>query len=175
MEETQSIFEELCMPHLDGAYNFARLLVGRDEDAQDVVQEAYVLALKRFPGYRGNDARMWLLAIVQQAAYKWLKKHTKQSYMVRFDPAIPATTTDQPLSESSREEQAQQPDQTLNRLPVELRAVLFLREIEGWSYKNLASALNVPPDKVMSQLSQARQRLRQELVRVHQQDLKHEL
>jgi DNA-directed RNA polymerase specialized sigma24 family protein len=52
---------------------------------------------------------------------------------------------------------------------------LFLREIEGWSYKNLASALNVPPDKVMSQLSQARQRLRQELVRVHQQDLKHEL
>jgi DNA-directed RNA polymerase specialized sigma24 family protein len=60
MEESQSIFEELCMSHLDAAFNLARLLVGRDEDAQDVVQEAYVRALKGFKGFRGNNARAWL-------------------------------------------------------------------------------------------------------------------
>jgi RNA polymerase sigma factor (sigma-70 family) len=175
MDETQSIFEELCLPHLDAAYNFARLLVGGEEDAQDVVQEAYVRALKGFNGFRGDDARAWLLGIVRTAACSWLKKYAKQTYMVRFDSAIRARTTGEPLSESSCEEQAQHLGEALNRLPVEMREILFLREIEGWSYRKLASTLNVPSDTVVSRLSQARQRLRQELARVQQKELKDEL
>src|SRR5271166_6773959 len=85
MEEKQSFFEELCLPHLDAAYNLARLLVGRDADAQDVVQETYVRALKGFKGFRGDNARVWILSIVRNTAYSWLKKHAKQSYMVPSD------------------------------------------------------------------------------------------
>ena len=171
MEEKQSIFEELCLPHLDAAYNLARWLVGRDEDAQDVVQDAYVRALKGFNGFRGDNARAWLLAIVRNTAYSWLKKHAKQSYMIPFDPAIHARTNDTPLYESSREERVQQLDEALNRLPVKMRELLVLREMEGWSYKQLASILNVPSGTVMSRLSRARQRLHQELAGVRQKQL----
>jgi RNA polymerase sigma-70 factor, ECF subfamily len=175
MEEKQLSFEELCMPHLDAAYNLARFLVRRHEDAQDVVQEAYVRALNGFRGFRGDSARPWLLAIVRNAAYSWLKKHAKQLYMVPFDPAIHGRTNGTSLYESSHEERVQQLDEALNRLPVKIRELLLLREIEGWSYKRLASALNVPSGTVMSRLSRARRRLQQELAGVRQKGLKHEL
>src|ERR1700724_794730 len=59
MEETESHFEQSCLPHLDAAYNLARWLVGTDQDAQDIVQEAYIRALKGFKGFRGGNARAW--------------------------------------------------------------------------------------------------------------------
>jgi RNA polymerase sigma-70 factor (ECF subfamily) len=163
MERTLSVFEELYLPHLDAAYNLARLLVGRDEDAQDVVQEAYVRALKEFKRFREDNARAWLLAIVRKAAYRWLEKHDHQSYKMPFEQAVRAGTTGRPAPELPREGPVQQLDEALKRLPVEMREILFLREIEGWSYKVLASTLKVPSDTVMSRLSQARQRLQQEL------------
>jgi RNA polymerase sigma-70 factor, ECF subfamily len=175
MEEKQSIFEELCLPHLDAAYNLARWLVGSDADAQDVVQEAYVRALKGFKGFRGNNARAWILAIVRNTAYSWLKKRAKRSYLVSFDAAIHTRRKLEPLSESSHEERVQQLDEALSKLPVEMREILILREIEGWSYEQLASTLNVPSDTVMFRLSQARQRLRRELAGSPQKELKHEV
>jgi RNA polymerase sigma factor (sigma-70 family) len=95
--------------------------------------------------------------------------------MVPFDPAIHARTTARPLSESSHEERVQQLEEALNRLPVEMREILVLREIEEWSYKQLASTLNVPVGTVMSRLSRARQRLQRELAEVRQKELKNEL
>ena len=175
MEEKQSIFEELCLPHLDAAYNLARWLVGRDEDAQNVVQDAYVRALKGFKGFRGDNARAWLLAIVRNAAYSWLKKHAKQSHIVPFDTAVHATTTGKPLYGASHEERVKQFDEALNRLPVEMREILLLREMEGWSYEQLASTLNLPSGAVMSCLRQARQRLQQELGEDRQKELRDEL
>jgi RNA polymerase sigma factor (sigma-70 family) len=77
MEAKRSTFEELCLPHLHAAYTLACLLVIRDKDAQDVVQEAYVRALKGFKGFRGDNARPWLMMIVRNTAYSWLKKHAK--------------------------------------------------------------------------------------------------
>jgi RNA polymerase sigma factor (sigma-70 family) len=77
MEAKRSTFEELCLPHLDAAYTLACLLVRRDQDAQDVVQEAYVRAPKGFKGFRGDNARPWLMMIVRNTAYSWLKKHAK--------------------------------------------------------------------------------------------------
>ena len=175
MEEKQSIFEELCLPHLDAAYNLARWLVGSDANAEDVVQEAYVRALKGFKGFRGNNARAWILAIVRNTAHSWLKKQAKRSYLVSFDPAIHTRRKLEPLSESSHEERVQQLDEALSKLPVEMREILILREIEGWSYEQLASTLNVPSDTVMFRLSQARQRLRRELAGSPQKELKHEV
>ena len=166
MEEKRSRFEELCLPHLGAAYNLAYLLVGRDHDAQDIVQEAYIRALKGFKGFRGDNARPWLMTIVRNAAYSWLKKHAKEANMVPYDPGIHAPSTGEPLSKSSREERIQQLREAFNRLPIESREILALREIEGWSYEELASALKVPTGTVMSRLSRARQRLREEFAGV---------
>jgi RNA polymerase sigma-70 factor (ECF subfamily) len=83
--------------------------------------------------------------------------------MIPFEEAIHVAPTDQPLSESSHEEQNRQLNEALTRLPVEFREILVLREIEGWSYKQLASALTVPPATVVSRLIRARRRLRQEV------------
>ena len=155
-------FEELFLPHLDGAYNLARWIVERDRDAQTVVQEAYIQALNEFVEFRGTDARAWLLAIVRNAAYTWIQKRGNNSSMIPFEEAIHVAPTDQPLSESSHEAQKRL-NEALTRLPVEFREILVLREIEGWSYKQLASALNVPAATVVSRLIQARRRLRQEV------------
>src|SRR5260370_31720444 len=111
MEEKRPTFEELCLPHLDVTYILARWLLRSDEDAQDVVQDAYVRALKGFKGFRGDNARAWLLAIVRNAAYTWLKKHAKQSHTVPFDPAVHATTTGKPLCGASHEERVKQFDE----------------------------------------------------------------
>jgi RNA polymerase sigma-70 factor (ECF subfamily) len=175
MEEKPSTFEKLCLPHLDAAYTLARLLVIRDHDAQDVVQQAYVRALKGFKGFRGDNARPWLMTIVRNTAYSWLKKRANESNMVPFDPAIHATTAGEPRSESCREERVQQLHEALYRLPIESREILVLREIEGWSYEQLASTLKVPLGTVMSRLSRARQRLRQEFAGVRNTELQDEL
>jgi RNA polymerase sigma-70 factor (ECF subfamily) len=175
VQTEESIFEQLCLPHLDAAYNLARWLVGRDQDAQDIVQEAYVRALKGFKGFRGGHARAWLLAIVRNTAYSWFRKHAKQAYMVPFDPAIHDGTTGEPPSESSHEDRVRQLDEALDRLPFEMREILVLRELERWSYKQLASTLNVPSGTVMSRLSRARQRLQRELAEVRQMEAKDEL
>src|SRR4051812_37523978 len=62
-------FEELVLPHLDAAFNLARWLTRSDADAQDVVQEAYLRALRYFAGFHGEDARTWLLRIVRNSCY----------------------------------------------------------------------------------------------------------
>ena len=155
-------FEELFLPHLDGAYNLARWIVERDRDAQTVVQEAYIQALNEFVEFRGADARAWLLTIVRNAAYTWIQKRGNKSSMIPFEEAIHVAPTDQPLS-SFHEAQKRRLNEALTRLPVDFREVLVLREIEGWSYKQLASALNVPAATVVSRLNQARRRLRQEV------------
>jgi RNA polymerase sigma factor (sigma-70 family) len=95
--------------------------------------------------------------------------------MIPFDPAIHGTRTGKPLSECSCEERAQQLHEALNRLPIESREILALREIEGWSYEQLASALKVPLGTVLSRLSRARQRLRQEFTGVRHTELPDEL
>ena len=163
MEEKQSRFEDLFLPHLDAAYNLARWLVRGDQEAQNVVQEAYIRALKAFGKFRRADARSWLLTIVRNTAYSWMKKHPNDSNMILFEEAIGATPTGEPSSESSPEERIQKFHHAFNKLPVEFREVLVLREIEGWSYEQLASALSVPVATVMSRLSQARRRLHQEV------------
>jgi RNA polymerase sigma-70 factor (ECF subfamily) len=155
-------FEELFLPHLDGAYNLARWIVERDADAQAVVQGAYIQALSAFVQFREADARAWLLAIVRNVAYTWIQKHCHNSCMISFEEAIHVASSDKSPPDLSHEKRERQLHAALSRLPVEFREILVLREIEGWSYKQLASALNVSSGTVMSRLSQARRRLRQE-------------
>jgi RNA polymerase sigma-70 factor (ECF subfamily) len=161
MRQKQPLFEEHLLPHLDGAYNLARWIVERDQDAQRVVQEAYTQALKEFSQFRGADPRAWLLTIVRNTAHSWLQEHSRHS---QFAEAIHVVPSDKPSLEPSPEERRRDLHKALSRLPVESREILALRDVEGWSNEQLASALNLSAAMVISRLNQARQRLRQEMM-----------
>jgi RNA polymerase sigma factor (sigma-70 family) len=171
----RSQFEELFLPHLDAAYNLARWIVGRDQDAQDVVQEAYLRAMKGLAGFRGSNSRPWLMTIVRNTAYSWIKKNPHFSEFVPFDETIHVVPTEDSVSESSHEERKRLLHEALNRLPIEYRDVLVLYEIEDWSYKRMAAALNVPVGTIMSRLNRARRRLQSELASIRDSEVHNEV
>ena len=170
MEEQPSRFEQLFLPHLNAAYSLARLLINREHDAQDVVQDAYVRAFKGFKQFRGGNPRTWILTIVRNTAYSWLKKQPHSADAIPFNEAIHHPPAEESPSEGSYGERVCRLHEALARLSVEYREILVLRDIEGWSYKQLASALKLPPGTVMSRLNRARQRLREEIAkRLHEE------
>lgn len=173
--DRQALFEALFLPHLDAAYNLARWIVQRDQDAHDVVQEAYIRALKGFAGFHGVNARAWLLAIVRNTARTWLRQQSRFANIVPFDESIHVLPADEPASESFREGRIQQLHTALNRLPVEFREVLLLYEIEGCSYKQIASVLTLPVGTVMSRLNRARRRLQSEIALVRGEEVQNGL
>src|SRR5260370_8197820 len=88
-------FEQSIMPHMNAAYNLARWLAGNEPDAQDVVQEAYLRAFKFLAGFRGGDTRSWLLPIVRNSFYDWLKRNRREETRTEFaqePPGRPAET-----------------------------------------------------------------------------------
>jgi RNA polymerase sigma-70 factor (ECF subfamily) len=162
--ELRARFEEAMLPHLDAAYNLARWLTANDADAEDVVQEAYLRALRFFAGFRGGDGRAWLLAVVRHTCYTWLERHrghrpsaTLDDDLVDRNAADPAKALE--ISESRREVR-----EALADLPVEFREMLVLRELEGLSYKEIAVVTELPTGTVMSRLARARERLLRRLV-----------
>jgi RNA polymerase sigma-70 factor, ECF subfamily len=164
--EHNSHFEELFLPYLDAAYNLAYWIVGGEQDAQDIVQEAYIRALKGFSRFRGKNPRAWLLTIVRNTAYSWIKKRNRvEERLVPFDEEIHAACLEVEPSEPYRERETQLIEEALKRLPTEFRETLALFELEGWSYKAIATRLNIPLGTVMSRLSRARRLLQQELTR----------
>jgi RNA polymerase sigma factor (sigma-70 family) len=160
MREEQSRFEKQLLAHLDGAHNLARWLIEKDQDAQAVVQEAYIQALKEIVGFRGADVRVWLLTIVRNTAYSWIQKCGDRSNTIAFEEAIQVAPSSELLAGSTYEERQRQLYVALSSLPVEFREILVLHEIEGWSCTQLASALDISVAMVESRLSRARRSLR---------------
>lgn len=156
-------FEETFLAHLDAAYNLARWILGTEGDAQDVVQEAYVRAWKGYSKFRGGNPRTWLLTIVHNYATTWIKRYVNPRKFVPLDEESCAIAIEDVPSEPSLSKRTQQLENALNRLPAQFREVLVLFEMEGWSYKEIATALEVPLGTVMSRPSRARCHLRKEL------------
>jgi RNA polymerase sigma-70 factor (ECF subfamily) len=167
-------FEEAVMPHLDAAYNLARWLMRNEHDAQDMVQEAYLRALRFFGGFHGTDARAWLLTIVRNTCYTWLKRKQGPEFSCDFEEAVMTKESDEPDPESSHElkVQAQLINEAIDKLPVEFREVVILRELEELSYKEIAAITGIPIGTVMSRLSRARKRLLAYLRNAAQVDLR---
>ncbi|MDR3391476.1 MAG: sigma-70 family RNA polymerase sigma factor [Sulfuriferula sp.] len=164
-------FREIALPHLNAAYNLARWLTHNDQDAQDIVQEAYLRAFKFFDGFRGDDARAWLLAIVRNTAYTWLQQNRDHAAHVFYDEAFEdlnatesATLCDQPDSNPvailTQIDDKHLLDQALIQLPVEFREILVLRELENLSYKEISQIACIPIGTVMSRLARGRKLLR---------------
>jgi RNA polymerase sigma-70 factor, ECF subfamily len=168
MGEERRQFEEIFLPLLDAAYNLARWIVQHDQDAQDIVQEAYLRAFKGFHGFRGGNARAWLLTIVRHTAYTWIQKHTADEKLVPYEEEKHAEiiSFDQSTREVVTEKRKEYLEHALERLPAEYREVIILYELEGLSYKELALALDIPVGTVMSRLSRARQRLQAEFAQI---------
>jgi RNA polymerase sigma-70 factor (ECF subfamily) len=155
--DPQAQFEQIVMPHLDAAYNLARWLAGNHHDAEDIVQEACMRAHRFAAGYRGGNSRSWLLAIVRNMAYTWLKKNRPQA-VVSIDDEELAEIED-PAAPAFDKADVGLLRAALGELPVEFREAIVLRDIEGLSYKEIAEVADIPVGTVMSRLARARRQL----------------
>jgi RNA polymerase sigma-70 factor, ECF subfamily len=175
--EVHGLFELAVLPHLDSAYNLARWLIRNDHDAEDLVQEACLRALKSFDGFRGGDSRAWLLTIVRNSCYTWLKRNRMDELTTAFEEEI-HTTEDQSRSPEAlllERADSRVVQEALEALPPEFREAIILREVEGMSYKEIAGLCGVPVGTVMSRLARARQRLEGSLSGAVRKEPSHEL
>jgi RNA polymerase sigma-70 factor (ECF subfamily) len=160
-------FASVVMPHVDDAYRLAHWLTGNRSDAEDVVQEASLRAFRGIRGFAGGSARAWLLSIVRNTAYSWLRKN-RPAVIVSVDdleavalaqanPGDPATET--PEVALIAKTDAEQLRAAIASLPTSFRETLVLRDVEGLDYREIAEATEVPIGTVMSRLARARRRL----------------
>ena len=158
--------EQAILPHLDAAYSLARWLTTSEQDAEDVLQEACLRAVKFYPGYQGEAARAWLLTIVRRTSYTWLKKNREHdARATSFDEELHGGGRDDidPEVLLLRQADREMIRQALEDLPVEFREVIVLRELEQMSYKEIAAVVEVPLGTVMSRLARGRKQLQQNL------------
>jgi RNA polymerase sigma-70 factor (ECF subfamily) len=166
-------FEQQVLPHLDAAYSLAFWLMRDRADAEDVVQDAYIRALRGFSGFRGDAMRPWLLAIVRNVAWRALAVRRRATNNVipieaaytragESDPEPLRIPTDEPSAETRMIEAGDRAMLTraLDLMTPLFREALVLREIEEMSYAEIAIVLGVPQGTVMSRLSRARAELR---------------
>jgi RNA polymerase sigma factor (sigma-70 family) len=159
-------FREVVLVHADAAYNLALRLSRRPEVAEDIVNDAYVRALGGFSNYRGGDGRSWILTIVRNRFYDWLREQRLKATVPLSRPAndadddedwdFPDTEQDDPEQALARKSQAGALHALIDRLPPRLREVIVLREMEELSYREIAAITESPIGSVMSRLARAR-------------------
>jgi RNA polymerase sigma factor (sigma-70 family) len=154
-------FDQVMLPHLDAAYNLARWLTRNDEDARDVVQEAYLRAFRFFDTFRGGDGKPWLLEVVRNTCRTWQRRRNRELGDARFDEVEHSLERTEPNQEDAAAglEQTAVLRRCIEALPMEFREVLVLRELEELSYREIAESTGLAPGTVMSRLSRARKRL----------------
>ena len=154
-------FEEVVLPHLDAAFNYARWLTRSQADAEDVVQDACLRAFKFFASFRGDDARSWLLTIVRNT---WYGRFPRRAAGVSIVPTDEdgGDRPDESLNPEAlaiQQETVERVRRALEELPADFREVLVLRELEGLSYKEIAAVVSIPIGTVMSTLARGLERL----------------
>ncbi len=157
----RSPFEETVTPHFNAAYNLARWITNNDHDAEDILQEAFLRAFQYYIGFRGGDARAWLLRIVRNTAYTWLRRNRASELHLSIDDIAEDQTcrTSGPESELLRQLGSELLRNAIAGLPAEFREVIVLRDLEDYSYKEIAEIVDIPLGTVMSRLARARKRL----------------
>jgi RNA polymerase sigma-70 factor, ECF subfamily len=155
-----ALFEQIILPHLSAAYNLARWLTRNEQDAEDVVQEAYLRAFRFFDSFSGGDGKVWLLAIVRNTCHTWRRRESQMA-KVSFDEETHglgevAATVEGRLVDAVSSEQLRS---CLDSLPLEYREIVVMRELEEMPYKDIAEVLSLTIGTVMSRLSRGRRRL----------------
>jgi RNA polymerase sigma-70 factor (ECF subfamily) len=156
-------FEETILPHLDAAYNLARWHTRNEQDAEDMVQEASLRAFKFFDGFRGGDARAWLLTTVRNTCYSWIQQNRRGQPITPFDEEIhtPDENESNPSSVAFKSADMELLQKSLEQLPDEFREVIVLRDLEDFSYKQISEIIDIPLGTVMSRLARARAKLKE--------------
>lgn len=156
---SENDFETAIYPHLNAAYNLARWLLRSDQDAQDVVHDSFLRAHRYFKSFDGSDGKAWLLGIVRNACFTWMR--TKRAEPLPHEDAIEFCS---PISNSPERmvllsEDLDALHGCIDALPAEYKTVVILRELEELSYKEIAAAAGLALGTVMSRLNRARTRL----------------
>lgn len=159
-----SKFESAVLEQLDAAHNLARWLMRNDQDAQDVVQESCMKALRAFDSFRGDDFRAWFLAIVRNTSFTWMRRNKDtQDLEASAEIAADCEVYD-PQTIAMRAADADWVRRAIDLLPFVLREAVVLREMEGLSYKEIGKIAGVPIGTVMSRLARGRMQLQALLV-----------
>lgn len=163
-QDARERFNQVVLPHLDAMYNLARWSTKNEHDAEDVVQDACLRALRFIGSFRGDDSRAWVLSIVRNTCATWLGKN-RHSAAPPLQEEIEDTGDSNPEQIALRRVEIDLLRQALEDLPDEFREVIVLREIENLSYEEIAAVVGTPVGTVMSRLSRARKRLQERLIR----------
>ena len=171
-EDEKALFARVVLPHLGDAFALARWLTGDRTDAEDVVQDACLRALRGIAGFSGGNARAWVLTIVRHAAYSWLGKNRPAALVVTDDlEAVERAAFSRgggggseaagetPEAALIAKAEAARLEAAIQKLPPPFRETLVLRDLQGLDYKEIAKVTGVPIGTVMSRLARARQRL----------------
>jgi RNA polymerase sigma-70 factor (ECF subfamily) len=156
--------EEVVLPHLDAAYNLARWLVRNPQDAEDVVQESCLRAVRFVGGYREENARAWLLRIVRNTAYSFLEKRRPADLAVEFNETLHMPNQNDAEAVLLQSGESKMLEVALESLPMRFREVVILRELEGMSYREIAELMEIPIGTVMSSLARGREQLRKSIL-----------
>lgn len=165
-------FERVVLPHLNAAYNLARWLTRNDHDAQDVLQESCTRAFQYFDGFRGGNAKSWLLTVVRHTCYTWLEQNRPAAATTVFDEQLHSSSGEAPHADATalgpegllqQKQEQHRVQRWLEELPVEFREVIVLRELEGLSYKEIGEIAAIPIGTVMSRLSRGRDLMQRRL------------
>jgi RNA polymerase sigma factor (sigma-70 family) len=170
-------FEEMILPHLNAAYNLARWIMNNDQDAEDMVQEAYLRAYKYFVSFQGTNSRAWLLTIVRNTCYTWLKENRSKELTVELQDEM-VDVEDEPFNAESLFQRRNNRNilrRAIEQLPLEFREVIILRDLEDLAYKEIAQIAGIPIGTVMSRLARAHLRLKQGLMNLIEEEGVNEL
>jgi RNA polymerase sigma-70 factor (ECF subfamily) len=173
--EDRARFEQLVLPHLDAAFNLAVWILSSRTDAEDVTQDAMLRAFRFFEGFHGGDVRAWLLQIVRNTCYTWMKKNRRMKMTDQFDEELHMQSSATPESIAIAGNDRERLTRALETIPLRYREVIVLRELEGCSYKEIAAITSIPIGTVMSSLSRARRQLHSALAKSAEGADRHEL
>ncbi len=168
-------FERLAMPHRNAAFNLAYWMLRNRDEAEDVVQDAYLRAFRAFPTFKGDAIKPWLLVIVRNAAYSALEARKRNNNVILLsddlksrrdvEPPEMASGAPSPEAEVIAAGERQRLLSALAELPLKYRDIVVLREMEGLSYSEIAEITGTAIGTVMSRLSRGRAELRKALMR----------
>jgi RNA polymerase sigma-70 factor (ECF subfamily) len=168
-------FEELVVPLRGAAFNLAYWILQSREEAEDVVQEAYLRAFRAFPRFKGDNVRPWLLVIVRNQAYTSLDARKRTGSVILLSEDLkarrggeePEVASSDPSPEATMISEANRQEVlgALAKLPFVYRDVVVLREMENLSYAELSEITGVPIGTVMSRLSRGRAELKKAILR----------
>jgi RNA polymerase sigma factor (sigma-70 family) len=158
-QEKLARFESELLPLMNDAYNLARWLVQNDQDAHDMVQEAYLRAFRFFSGMRAATSKAWLLRIVRNVCYDHLRKRKVPSDFSGSEQEELPDTDPSPGAALQTKSEIAAVRSALASLPEDFRTVLVLREMEELSYREISEITQVPIGTVMSRLARGRQHL----------------